>query len=345
MRVLFVKTLAAVAAVGLTTASVARWQAPAPAAPAQAPAAAAQPAAPAAHAAAPAADFKPTTPAEQALMARVSAFVKAYEGGDAQALAALYADDAVIVDPDGFEIKGKAEITQLYADSFAEGGGLKLESHVEAIRFLTPDVARIEGRSRISVPDGDAAEFIRFSTLAVQKAGAWSIAEIREYPMPPENVEPYERLKPLEWMVGDWVNEGNQAKVSAQVKWADNNSFLIRTYSTEFQGQPKSSGTMFIGWDPQTGQIKSWLFDSEGGRGEGVWTQTSDNQWVVKSQGMMRDGLPNSATLVHTILNKDSVKTDSVDRILGGVVSEDILDVVMVRKAPAPAAGGVPQAK
>lgn len=361
MRSTFSKTLtAAVAVVGLATVAVARWQAPA-AAPIQAPAAApapaavAQPAAPAQPAVAtrPAAplaavhpaDFKPSTPAEQALMAQVAAFVKAYEAGDAQALTALYADDAVIVDPDGLEIKGKDEIGKMYAESFADGGGLKLDSHVEAVRFITPDVARIEGRSRVSVPGGDAAEFIRFSTLAVQKAGAWTIAEIREYPMPLEDVEPYERLKVLEWMVGDWVNEGQHDKVTAQIKWAENHSYLIRTYSVELEGRAKSSGTMFIGWDPQTGQIKSWLFDSEGGRGEGVWTQTDENQWVVKAQGVMRNGLPNSTTLIHTILNKDSIKTDSVDRIIGGMIDDDILDVVMVRKAPPPAAGGAPQPK
>ena len=51
---------------------------------------------------------------------------------------------------------------------------------------------------------------------------------------------------------------------------------------------------------------------------------------------MIRDGRPNSATQVHTILNKDSVKTNSIDRIIGGQVAPDIVDVVMVRKPPQP---------
>ena len=121
-------------------------------------------------------------------------------------------------------------------------------------------------------------------------------------------------------------------------------AILIRTYSIEIQGEKSSSGTMFIGWDPQSGQIKSWVFDSNGGHGEGLWTRTGENEWVVKAQGVLRDGRPNSATQIHTILNKDSVKTSSIDRIIGGEVAPDITDVVMVRKAPAPGATRSPQA-
>jgi len=346
MRTQLAKVVVAiVGAVGLASAAGARWQAPAsapPPAPSQAPAPA-KPEAAKPEAAKPE-PYKPSTPAEQEVFDRVGAFVKAYEAGDAKLLADLYTDDGVIVDPDGFETKGKEEIAAMYGDAFAQTGGLKLEAQVDSIRFLTPDVARVEGHSRLAAPEGDASDFGRYSGLVVRKDGAWRMAELREYPAYAEDVEPYERLKDLEWMVGDWVNEGRNDKVTAQVKWAENRSYLIRTYSAEIEGEPRSSGTMFIGWDPQSGQIKSWLFDSEGGRGEGTWTRTAENEWVVKAHGVMRNGLPTSATQVHTILNKDSVKTDSIDRILGGQVADDVLDVVMVRKAPAPG-GDAPQAK
>jgi hypothetical protein len=147
-------------------------------------------------------------------------------------------------------------------------------------------------------------------------------------------------LKELEWMVGEWVDESENNKVSANIRWADNQSYLIREYNVEIQGEKSSSGTQFIGWDPQSGQIKSWVFDSEGGHGEALWTRTADNQWVLKAQGVLRDGRPSSATQVHTIINKDSVKSSSIDRIIGGQVAPDIIDLVMVRKPPQPSATG-----
>jgi hypothetical protein len=137
-------------------------------------------------------------------------------------------------------------------------------------------------------------------------------------------------------MVGDWVDESESVKSSSTIRWADSQSFLVRTYQVEVKGEKATSGTMFIGWDPQTGQIKSWLFDSNGGHGEGLWTRTGEKEWVVKAQGVLRDGRPTSATQIHVILNKDSVKTSSIDRIIGGQIAPDIADVVMVRKPPQP---------
>jgi hypothetical protein len=48
------------------------------------------------------------------------------------------------------------------------------------------------------------------------------------------------------------------------------------------------------------------LFDSNGGHGEGLWTRTSEKEWVVKAQGVLRDGRPTSATQIHVVLNNDS---------------------------------------
>ena len=54
-----------------------------------------------------------------------------------------------------------------------------------------------------------------------------------------------------------------------------------------------------IGWDPLTKQIKSWVFDSEGGYGDEFWTRKG-NQWVIKSTGVLPDGRTASATHVLT---------------------------------------------
>jgi uncharacterized protein (TIGR02246 family) len=275
-------------------------------------------------------------PQTQAVIAAVGRFAQAYTSGDTQTLEDCFLDDATVVDSEGNDTRGKEAVVGMYVSALEQTPGLKLESQVNEVRFITPEVARVEGRSRLSVVDGEASEFTRFSALLVHRDGKWQAAEIREYPLPVEEITPYERLQELEWMVGDWVDEGEANRVTASIRWAENQSYLIRTYAVEIEGEKASSGTMFIGWDPQSGQIKSWLFDSQGGHGEGLWTRTSQNQWVVKAQGVLRDGRPTSATQIHTILNKDTVKTDSIDRIIGGQIAPDIVDIVMVRKPPQP---------
>jgi uncharacterized protein (TIGR02246 family) len=280
-----------------------------------------------------------TTPDEKSVVDGITAFAKVYETGDAAALAEMFLDESMIVDPDGNATRGKAAVKAMYEAAFSENRGLKLESNVQDIRFLTPDLVRVEGKARLSVSRGDAAEFTGFTALLARRDGKWRIAEIHEYAAPAEEITAYERLKELEWMVGDWVEEGDKAKSQSTVTWAENRSFLVRKYSVEVQGEKPSSGTMFIGWDPQSGQIKSWLFNSEGGHGEGLWTRTGDKEWVVKASGVLRDGRPTSATQIQTMINTDSVKVSSIDRIIGGVVAPDVIDVIMVRKPPRPGAG------
>jgi uncharacterized protein (TIGR02246 family) len=307
-------------------------KAPAAKAPApKAPVAPAPAAAPAQAATAPA-----ITAQEKPIHDLIDAFAKAYSAPNLEALAACFTDDANVVDSAGESIRGKAAIVEMYASALADNPDLKLEPKVEQIQFLTPDVARVEGHSRLSTDAGDASEFTRFSNLLVKRNGKWLLAEIREYPAPVEDVSSYERLKELEWMVGDWVDESENVKSRSTIRWADNQSFLVRTYQVEVKGERETSGTMIIGWDPQTGQIKSWLFDSHGGLGEGLWTRTGEKEWIVKAQGVLRDGRPTSATQIHVILNNDSAKTSSIDRIIGGQIAPDIEDVVMVRKPPQP---------
>jgi hypothetical protein len=42
------------------------------------------------------------------------------------------------------------------------------------------------------------------------------------------------------------------------------------------------------------------------------------------------------------MINKDAIRTSSIDRIVGGEIAGDVEDVIMVRKPPAPATEGTP---
>jgi uncharacterized protein (TIGR02246 family) len=315
------------AGVALALAAAGTQATQAPAAPAQAAPAAPAQAAPAAV---------PANPEETAVRALHLAFVKAYNAEDVQTLSDLFTPDAAVIDSAGQATRGRAQVTAMYAASFQDVEGLKLESAADAVRFLTPDVAEVEGQFLLSGGGaGDARQNGTFAALVVRRDGRWRLAEIRDYPAPPEDITSYDHLKELEWMVGDWVDESGNAKVHSSIRWAVNESFLIRTYRAEVSGERAMDGTMFIGWDPQTGQIKSWVFDSEGGHGEGLWTRVAENRWVVKAHGVTRDGRPNSATQIHTVVSKDSVNTSSIDRIIGGEIAPDVTDVLMVRQPPA----------
>ncbi len=111
----------------------------------------------------PAATTAPDSSNEQAIRAASAAFVRAYNAGDVKALATLFTEDAECADEHGNLISGTKSITENFA---AKPGG-NMEVEIDSIRFLTPEVAKEEGRCTIK-PDGSGPpEVSRYTVLYV----------------------------------------------------------------------------------------------------------------------------------------------------------------------------------
>jgi uncharacterized protein (TIGR02246 family) len=292
-----------------------------------------------------------TAAAEKLVRAALVAYVNAYNQKDVDKLVELFTDDGTLVDSENVATRGREAIAREFSEAFAERSTYTLSGKSDYVRLITPDVAQAEGESRLVSPK-EATIANRFVALLARKGDAWKIVEIRESAAPAASVTPYERLKELEWMVGDWVDESDDVQVTSTVRWGQGKAYLLRDYSVQIKGEPATSGLMIIAWDPQTQQIRSWIFNADGGRGEGSWTRATDNQWVVKANGTTGEGQATSATQVISLVNKDAVKTSSTDRVTGGEIAPDVDDVIMVRKplppgttlAPARPAAAAPTA-
>ncbi len=274
-----------------------------------------------------------TTDDEKSLRASIAAFALAFNKGDSKALAALFTDDGEALDAEGNAIQGRANLEQHYAGRLAANPGDRLETTLGSISFLAPGVARETGATRVVPANGDPAESGRYSAIHVKRDGAWLIASVRE--IPSLELGSHEHLKELEWLVGDWVEETDQAVVLTSVAWVDDKNYLLRTFDVRVKGKPALTGSQRIGWDPLTKQIKSWVFDSRGSYGDGLWTR-SGNQWLVKASGVRADGRTTSATQILTYVNHDTMRWKSIDRTVGDQISEDIDEIVMVRRPPQP---------
>jgi uncharacterized protein (TIGR02246 family) len=269
---------------------------------------------------------------EKAIKVLLDAFTKAFNAGDATSAAATYTETAIVVDEQGERIEGRAAIRDQYAGSFADNPGSTIAIHVDSLRFLGPETALEEGRTTIKpAEDAGAPEITRFTAVYVKLGDQWLQSAVRDEVS--HDLVPHDHLKQLEWLVGDWVNESQDAVVSTTCKWAVGGNFLDREFTMKTKGQPVLSGTQRIGWDPLKRQFKTWIFDSEGGHGEGYWTHNG-NQWVIKVEGVRQDGLPASATNIVTRLGKDRIGWQSVDRTLGGSAIPGIDEFVVVRTPP-----------
>src|SRR5262249_28807890 len=124
----------------------------------------------------------------RALSAR---FVEAYNRRDADAVAALFTDDARIFDEEGRVTEGRPAIRARFAGSFETTGGLSLRVEPRTIRFLTDDVAAEAGVAvawPAPEPDdktggqGGAADERRtaYTATHVRLGGTWLTAEVRD---------------------------------------------------------------------------------------------------------------------------------------------------------------------
>ena len=83
----------------------------------------------------------------------------------------------------------------------------------------------------------------------------------------------HEHLEELEWLVGEWLDQSSDSTVHATCRWSPKTRISCSAISPiHVQGQPVMTVNQRIGWDPLTKQIKSWVFDSEGGYGDALWS-------------------------------------------------------------------------
>jgi uncharacterized protein (TIGR02246 family) len=269
---------------------------------------------------------------EKAIRAVDEAFVREYNQGDSKALAAHFTEDAEVVEADGDRDQGRDQIEQRFVETFAASPSLKLALKIESIRFLSPDVAKEEGRSLVTPTQGSPLAR-NYTALCVKRDGRWLISSIREETDP--LVRPHDHLKDLEWMIGDWVDEGSDSVVRLNCRWSEDENYLMRTFTVKLQGRPVMTVSQRIGWDPLARQIRSWEFDSEGGFGDGRWSRDGE-RWVVKHTGVRPEGTPASATNIMARERPDLVRWVSTDRVIGTESIPDDQAYVLVRVPPAP---------
>jgi uncharacterized protein (TIGR02246 family) len=270
---------------------------------------------------------------EKLIRGAIEAFVQAFDKGDAKAIASLFTEQGEAIAMEGGAIRGRDALEAHYAERFVDNPGEKIKTTIELIHFLAPEVVRQDGRSTLQPADGSLAITAKYTSTFVKTQGRWLIASIRELEDP--SITPHDRLRELEWLVGDWLEETGDALIATSITWSEDKNFLLRSFEIKTQGKADMKGSQRIGWDPLTKQIKSWVFDSKGGHAESYWSRSGD-QWVIKAQGVHADGVTTSGTQTLTMVNKDRLLWKSTDRTLGGETEDDIQEFMMVRKPPEP---------
>lgn len=112
-------------------------------------------------------------------------------------------------------------------------------------------------------------------------------------------------LQQLDWLLGEWTGLTDNATVLVSSQPCEGGAFIERHFVVKRAGQPDVGGTQRIGWDPLSGRLKCWTFDTLGGFGEGYWYPSGD-AWVIESSETLADGSQSTTTSILTPKGNDS---------------------------------------
>lgn len=268
-------------------------------------------------------------PAVAEIKANVDKYSKAFNAGKAADVAVHFAAQGELVDDEGIVYQGRKEIEELLTAYFKKFPGAKLNVNVETVRVVGP-VAIEEGTRTLSTESAGSAQ-LRYITTWAKVDKGWQIASLRDFsddPLP----SPNELLQPLAWLVGDWMSEGSEAVVKISYRWSEDKNFLLGDFLVTNSDKVIMKSSQRIGWDPIVGKVRSWVFDSDGGFGEGSWTQVGE-EWVIKSTAVLPDGQSGSATVTFTPKGPTRYTLKGTERIIGNEREKDF-EVTVVRQPP-----------
>lgn len=268
------------------------------------------------------------------VVSKSAAFAEAFGKADAPAVAAHFAQRGELIDEEGVIYTGREEIAALLQTFFEQFPGAVLQVEIESIREVAPGILIEEGVRTISV-DGvtPASARVRYTSVLTREEDRWvhaSLRQVADDPLP----APGERLAALDWLIGEWRAEGSESNVEVAVRRSEDGNYLIGEISTLVQGVRVLGTTQRIGWDPSQGRIRSWLFDTDGGFSEGIWTPT-ELGWMIRTEGVLPDGNTASATVLYELVDRDRFVMRGMHRVIGDRTDADF-ELTIIRRPPRP---------
>jgi uncharacterized protein (TIGR02246 family) len=255
--------------------------------------------------------------------------IQAYNNRDAAAITANWTAEGEYIRNDGEPIRGRAEIEKGYAEFFKTlKGKPKLEIKTDGLRFTSADTAVSEVVLRLKNEAGEVTASSWRNTLLVREGGQWKVAIVQEWDR--DNGLDVS-LKELEWLIGTWHVATKDREVTTVYEWDENKAFIRGKYTIKEGAKVVESGTQFIGKDNAAGAIHSWVFQSDGGFGDGLWTREG-KKWSVGVHGVTPDGRELTATAIYIRVDADTYTWQSVDQAVDGIPIPDTKPIKVTKQ-------------
>jgi uncharacterized protein (TIGR02246 family) len=243
-------------------------------------------------------------------------YAAAVRRGDTDVLLKSWTNDGDYVDATGRSYRARDLIRKMVDKPSREKTADDAAPSKSSLRFVTPDVAIEDGDYDCGKASDGSAMTGHFTAVWVKRDGRWLLDGLRESATPSSRRD--ERLKPLEWLLGEWVGQTEDSVMIVSARISDRGNYIIRDFAVLGDGG-EATATERIAWDPERGEFRSWTFDSQDGRGEGRWKRNGDH-WLVETKETMADGTSAFTTAVLTRQGEKELLWEVKSSKVGGQV-------------------------
>jgi uncharacterized protein (TIGR02246 family) len=291
------------------------------------------------------------SPEDEAVSKTGAALVRAFVEHDAKAFAAVFTSGGEYVDEKGIVYHGRQAIEDDFTAFFKANPESAIELTLSSTRWLAagagqtstkaagaaaaPGIGVADGTTRFTRAKGEPPVAGRCTLVFAKEGGQWLVASLREFEAVDQPVSHHNQVRQLEFLVGDWLNQGGDSDVHFTCRWDEGLNFLIRDFAVHIAGEKSMTGTQRIGYDPLTGHLRAWIFDSAGGYADGFFAHDGEN-WILQTTGVTADGRIASGTQIFAPVDKHRLSWQAVDYVIAGERIPDSPKVMIVRRPPAP---------
>lgn len=259
------------------------------------------------------------TSARESIESATRTFVEAFNNGDAATMASLWTKRGDFVADNGKRVFFQDRINA--AATVAAEQGQRSQKHsslvmtINTIRFVTTDVASVDGTSIYQSSATAEPTHARYTAVWVHKDNQWRIDSLRENQVADSQHNAH--LRELAWLVGEWTDSLDNPRIQAQVRFSSDGNYLEREFKSELPGWGERTGTERIGWDAEMGQFRSWIFGHDGGFSQGIWT-ASERGWTIEFSGITADGRRTADQIEIIKIDNRAMELRSVDGTIDG---------------------------
>jgi uncharacterized protein (TIGR02246 family) len=254
--------------------------------------------------------------------------ILAFDKRDAAAIAAMWTEEGEFIGTDNESIHGRAELQKGYDEFFTTlKGKSTLEIQLNGLRFPSVDMAVADVALQLTNDEGKILASTWQDIALVREGGQWKLARVREWE---RDIGVQVNLNELEWLIGTWQAATPDRKVTITYEWDENQAFIRGKFTVKEGANAIESGTEMIGKDNAEGVLRGWIFQSDGGFGDGVWTREG-KKWSVDVHGVAADGRELTATTIYVHVDANTFTWQAVNQAFDGVAIPDTQPVNVTR--------------